>query len=178
MNGLSGDGNIARQLEMKQPQVVQSMYIFKQPNIGDEVCEHVDSTYLLMEPTNKLLGVWIAIDEATLENGCLWFIPGSHKNNELNYRFIRSNSTDPNEPLMIYIGEKPVYDAEKYIPVPVPRGSLVLINGLVVHKSEKNLSNLSRHAYTFHIADKYESVWSPLNWPQETPTYKFPDLYE
>jgi hypothetical protein len=43
--------------------------------------------------------------------------------NKPNYRFIRSNSADPNEPLMIYIGEKPVYDAEKYIPVPVPRGT-------------------------------------------------------
>ena len=43
---------------------------------------------------------------------------------ELNYHFVRSNSDsdDPYEPLLEYVGEKPVYDTEKFIPVPVPKG--------------------------------------------------------
>lgn len=39
---------------------------------------HQDSTFLYTEPM-KLMGFWIALEDATLENGCLWFIPGSHK---------------------------------------------------------------------------------------------------
>lgn len=51
----------------------------QQPNIGDAVQVHVDSTFLNTDPVDALVGVWIALDDATLENGCLWFIPGSHK---------------------------------------------------------------------------------------------------
>lgn len=39
---------------------------------------HQDSTFLHTEPLGRLLGLWIALENATLENGCLWFIPGSH----------------------------------------------------------------------------------------------------
>jgi len=42
------------------------------------VSPHQDGTYLFNEPL-KIMGVWIALEDATLENGCLWFIPGSHK---------------------------------------------------------------------------------------------------
>ncbi len=38
---------------------------------------HQDGTFLFNEPL-KIMGVWIALEDATLENGCLWFIPGSH----------------------------------------------------------------------------------------------------
>lgn len=39
---------------------------------------HQDATFLYTEPLGRVLGVWIAIEDALLENGCLWFIPGSH----------------------------------------------------------------------------------------------------
>lgn len=42
------------------------------------VVPHQDSTFLHTEPLGRLLGLWIALEDATLENGCLWFIPGSH----------------------------------------------------------------------------------------------------
>lgn len=42
------------------------------------VTPHQDATFLYTEPLGRVLGVWIALDDATLENGCLWFIPGSH----------------------------------------------------------------------------------------------------
>lgn len=43
-------------------------------------------------------------------------------------------------------------------------GALVLIHGEVVHKSEQNLSDRSRQAYTFHLMDAADTVWSPENW--------------
>ena len=54
------------------------MYIYKNPAIGGEVEPHVDNTYLISSPKLSILGLWIALHDANVENGCLWGIPGSH----------------------------------------------------------------------------------------------------
>ena len=46
--------------------------------ISFSVTAHQDGTFLRNDPL-KLVGYWFPIDDATLENGCLWFVPGSHK---------------------------------------------------------------------------------------------------
>lgn len=43
------------------------------------VTPHQDATFLYTEPLGSVMGVWIALEDATLDNGCLWFIPGSHR---------------------------------------------------------------------------------------------------
>ncbi|CAD5228419.1 unnamed protein product [Bursaphelenchus xylophilus] len=169
---------IVDSLGFLNPHIVQSMYIFKQPKIGGAVTDHIDATFLQSDPPENLFGIWIAVDEASQENGCLWFIPGSHKGPHPGYRFVRTFATDPNEKLLVFEGTKPTYDQSKFVPVPVPKGSLVLINGLVAHKSEPNTSNLSRHAYTLHVAEMEEGKqWNKRNWLQETADYKFPALF-
>uniref|UniRef100_A0A7E4W3Z1 Phytanoyl-CoA dioxygenase n=1 Tax=Panagrellus redivivus TaxID=6233 RepID=A0A7E4W3Z1_PANRE len=169
---------IVRAVEFVQPEIVQSMYIFKQPKIGGAVTDHIDATFLTVNPIDHLFGIWIAIDEATQENGCLWFIPGSHKIDQIDYRFVRTHTKDPKDPLLKFNGTKPTYDQSKFVPVPVPKGSLVLIDGLVVHKSEPNTSAKPRHAYTFHVVDAHNTKWDPDNWLQSTPTYSFPNVYD
>ena len=54
------------------------MAILKPPKIGAKVSIHQDSTFLYAEP-ETLLGFWLPLQDATLQNGCLWGIPGSHK---------------------------------------------------------------------------------------------------
>jgi len=54
------------------------MYIYKNPKIGAEVVPHTDNTYLITNPLSTM-GIWIALHDANIENGCLWGIPGSHK---------------------------------------------------------------------------------------------------
>lgn len=54
-------------------------YIFKQPKIGGEVTAHQDSTFLYTCPRQTCLGLWLALEDATLLNGCLWVRPGSHR---------------------------------------------------------------------------------------------------
>src|SRR5713226_1319049 len=61
-----------------EPLLLQSMYIFKQPRIGGEVTCHQDATFLFTEPL-RMFGLWFALEDATIENGCLWVIPGGHK---------------------------------------------------------------------------------------------------
>ncbi|KAI6239592.1 hypothetical protein M3Y99_00549400 [Aphelenchoides fujianensis] len=169
--------NVIRSLHYEQPKVVQSMYIFKNPKIGGAVGTHVDATFLRTNPIGNLVGLWIALDEATEENGCLWFIPGSHKQPPADYRFVRTEAKNPNDPLVKFVGQKPVYEEANFVPVPVKKGSMVLIHGLVVHKSEANTSDKSRHAYTLHVADTTSETWDPLNWMQETDDFKFPAVY-
>ena len=63
-----------------------------------------------------------------------------------------------------------IYNFEK-------KGSLVLIHGQVLHKSEANLSSKPRHAYTFHMVETRGSEYSPMNWLQPTESLPFPKLF-
>jgi len=72
---------IAKTLGFRDPRCLQSMVICKQPEIGGAVPPHQDSTFLYTEPPSAV-GFWYALEDATLENGCLSFLPGSHKASE------------------------------------------------------------------------------------------------
>lgn len=69
---------VARSLGFRDPRCLQSMVICKQPEIGGAVPPHQDSTFLYTNPPSAV-GFWYALEDATLENGCLSFLPGSHK---------------------------------------------------------------------------------------------------
>ncbi|CAD7929249.1 unnamed protein product [Amoebophrya sp. A25] len=71
--------DLVRSLGWQRPVVPQSMYIFKQPRIGGQVTAHQDSTFLYTEPRQTCLGLWLALEPATLRNGCLWVRPFSHR---------------------------------------------------------------------------------------------------
>nr|XP_033817919.1 phytanoyl-CoA dioxygenase domain-containing protein 1 isoform X2 [Geotrypetes seraphini] len=165
---------LARKLRLVRPLIVQSMYIFKQPGIGGEVTPHQDATFLHTEPLGRLIGFWIAVEDATEENGCLWFIPHSHIRG-ITRRMVRT-STD-SSPSTQFIGSEQNYPDAQFVSLPVKKGGLVLIHGEVVHKSELNSSGKSRHAYSFHIIESQDTRWSPDNWLQPTPELPFPPLY-
>ena len=167
---------ISKALNFKHPAVVQSMYIFKQPTYGASVRPHQDSTFLHTDP-NTLTGFWIALEDADVENSCLWFAPGS-QSLPVERRMVRtvdSNGAVSTE----FEGRDSSMDVEDkdFVAVPVKKGSLVLINGCAVHKSETNTSNRSRHIYTFHIFDAGVSKWSEKNWLQPSDILPFKPLY-
>ena len=55
------------------------MWGFSRPGGPAAVTPHQDASFLYTEPLGRVLGLWIALEDAMLENGCLWFIPGSHR---------------------------------------------------------------------------------------------------
>jgi phytanoyl-CoA hydroxylase len=75
---------ILKALDYKDPALVQSMYIFKSSKIGycvyvrQRVDPHTDNTYIITQP-HSTVGIWVAIEDATVDNGCLWGVPGSHR---------------------------------------------------------------------------------------------------
>jgi ectoine hydroxylase-related dioxygenase (phytanoyl-CoA dioxygenase family) len=68
----------------------------------------------------------------------------------------------------VHEGQEPQFPHEQFIPCPVKKGACVLIDGLVLHKSEHNRSDKSRHIYTFHIYDAGVAKWDERNWIQPT----------
>lgn len=55
---------------------LQSMLIFKQPYVGGEVVPHQDSSFIATQPYS-CVGIWLALEDATQDNGCLWTLPGA-----------------------------------------------------------------------------------------------------
>lgn len=137
---------IAHQLGLDTLGLVQSMYIFKQAGIGAEVDCHQDSTYVFGEQTDAL-GFWFALEDSTLENGCLEVIP-SPITTGLKRRMHRDED-------QIYFEEFDTtpWPEETSTPLPVSKGTLILLHGRVPHKSKANRSDKSRHAYTLHLVD-------------------------
>ncbi|XP_037029674.1 phytanoyl-CoA dioxygenase domain-containing protein 1 homolog [Bradysia coprophila] len=165
---------VAKKLGLKKPAVMQSMFIYKNPKIGGYVKQHQDSMYLLTDPIN-VTAFWIPTEDATLENGCVWFVKGSHKNGLLN-RFVR-NPVPGRGDLCVY--EKPDLNLpkEQYIPCPVKKGSLVVFDGLTIHQSDINRSDKSRYAYTFHVMETEGTKFLPENWIRLPEGEKFERLY-
>ncbi|CAF0770477.1 unnamed protein product [Adineta steineri] len=158
--------SIVHELDFIKPAICQSMYIFKQPLIGAKVTPHQDGTFLYNEPL-KIMGVWIALEDATIENGCLWFIPGSHTY-PINRRYVRNPNEQEfnNGQMLIFTGTEDKYDDKDFVPVEIKAGDAILIHGQAVHKSEQNTSPISRQIYTFHIIEMNDSEYSKENWLQ------------
>ena len=150
---------LAKDLGLENSLLVQSMYIFKQPNIGGEVTCHQDSTFLYTEPID-IAGLWFALEDATVDNGCLWAIPGGHRHG------LKSRWRRTNEGRM----EFETYDTMPWpendlVPLEVSKGSLILLHGLLPHRSFENKSSRSRHAYTLHLIGR-DGKYAADNWLQ------------
>ena len=149
-------------LAIEEPLLLQSMYIFKQPNIGGEVSCHQDSTFLYTEPL-QIAGLWFALEDATTENGCLWAIPGGHRLG-LKSRWVRADEGG----MRFEVMDPDLFPEEQLVPLEVTKGTLVVLHGLSPHKSLANKSSKSRHAYTLHVIGG-KSVYPADNWLQRSP---------
>jgi len=151
---------LALELGVDNPLLLQSMYIFKQPHIGGEVNCHQDCTFLYTEPQD-ILGLWFALEDATLENGCLWVLPGGHQRG-LKSRWVRTENG-----MQFETFDTSPWAEEELIPLEVKKGSLIVLNGLLPHRSLENRSPKSRHAYTLHIISG-DSHYPSDNWLQRS----------
>ena len=151
---------LAQDVGLTQPQIWQSMVIFKQPHIGGEVGWHQDATFFETDPIT-VTTFWFALEDASLENGCLWVQPGGHRG-PLRERFVK---TEGNRAAMESIDNTEWPSQSSAIPLEAKAGDLILMHGLLPHHSAPNRSPHSRMAFTLHVMDK-SSVYSPRNWLQ------------
>lgn len=154
---------IAEELGVVEPEIRQSMYIFKQPKIGGVIRWHQDASYFMTSPLS-VVTFWIAIEDATLENGCLQ-VDKQGANFPIKEQFKRY-ADDQTELFPLHNMAWPDNDRAK--PLEVKAGTLVVFNGNLPHFSEANRSKKSRHAFTLHITSG-KAKYDPLNWLQTEP---------
>ena len=155
-------GKIASEFGYRNPGLIQSMYIFKQPRIGGAVACHQDATFLITDPPS-VMGFWMALEDADLENGCLWTLPGGHREG-LKSLFKR---TPQNTTEFETLDDTP-WDDSQLVPLEVESGTLVLLHGMLPHRSLPNRSPRTRHAYTLHIIEQ-DLPFPEWNWLQRRP---------
>ncbi|PWY90923.1 phytanoyl-CoA dioxygenase family protein [Aspergillus heteromorphus CBS 117.55] len=185
---------IADSLGFKDPRVLQSMVICKQPGIGGAVPNHQDSEFLYTDPPSAV-GWWFALQDAGPGNATLGMYKGSHLGERVRRRFVRKSQgsgsgtefvrnegakmprgleqeegtdtttagvVDGQDELGAALGNEDDLEV-----LDIKAGSLVLIHGNVLHKSEKNTGPRSRFAYTFHVIEGAEGwVYDERNWLQ------------
>jgi phytanoyl-CoA hydroxylase len=147
---------LVAELGVDEPLLLQSMVIFKHPRVGGEVGPHQDATYLYTEPPS-VVGLWFALEDASLDNGCLEVLPGGHRLG-LRRRYQREGDRAKTTIL-----DASAWPSEGWRPLEVPAGTLVAFDGLLPHRSAANRSGRSRCAYTLHVIDA-RAQYAADNW--------------
>jgi hypothetical protein len=119
--------------------------VMKNPSVGSSIPWHQDSTSWMNIYPRDLVSAWTAIDQATTENGCLHFIPGSH-------RWGLIGPTRGGEGTEHPMSEDFMSDTERWpsVPVPLRPGSVSFHHSMTMHKSGANTSGLRRRGYAIH----------------------------
>lgn len=150
---------LAAELDLSAALIIQSMYIFKHAEIGGVVDVHQDSTFLYTKP-GSCVGFWFALEDASVENGCLWARPGGHRTT-LRSWFRRK----PEGGTEFHIFDDAPFETEGMMPLEVKKGACVVLDGLLPHYSLPNTSGRSRQAYSIHTIDG-EAQYPLQNWLQ------------
>ncbi|GMV78997.1 MAG: hypothetical protein AMXMBFR7_01810 [Planctomycetota bacterium] len=125
---------------------------------GSEKPLHQDNSYFRVTPHSHGVTCWVAIDEATEENGCLNYIPGSHKLGLVKHREI------PQTPHHVPDVDFPL---GREVPAPVPAGGAVFHHLLCMHSSKANQSPHPRRAWALHY----------VNGAAACPSRKFEEMF-
>jgi phytanoyl-CoA hydroxylase len=129
LRGMLGDG-VARS---------QDMAMLKPPGGGREKPWHQDKAFFNFPITTPIVGVWIALDAATPENGCMHVIPGSHREGPVIHFQRRDWQICDTE-----------VQRDRDVVVPLAPGGLLFFDGLIHHGTPANQTKLRRRALQFH----------------------------
>ena len=123
--------------------MLQDMALLKPPGGGREKPWHQDNAFFNLDPDTPTVGVWIALDEATCENGCMHVISGSHREGPAPH-FKRRDWQ---------ICDDDVQSARDVV-IPLPPGGALFFNGLVHHGTPANRTDTRRRAVQFHYVPR------------------------
>ncbi|THV44969.1 hypothetical protein BGAL_0549g00020 [Botrytis galanthina] len=168
---------LARSLGYKDPCIYQSLIIVKAAEVGARVIPHQDGCSGFTNPSSCTT-FWYALEDCSTENGCLAVAPGSHRVEPITRRCVTNGNGQP----VFTDLEKPVYADIKgvddstlpkknekgefeYKKLEVKAGTLILMHGNLMHKSEANRSSKSRVAFNFGVVEG-EHGWLEDNYLQ------------
>ncbi|MBI1926475.1 phytanoyl-CoA dioxygenase family protein, partial [Candidatus Poribacteria bacterium] len=107
--------------------------VFKYPETRKEFPWHQDDGYTPLDPA-QYYTCWLALSDATVENGCIWVLPESH-----------TNGIQPHQ--RTELGQVGYFGDDPGVPVPLEKGSMAVFSSLLFHRSGPNLTNGVRKAY-------------------------------
>ena len=122
------------------PILFQEMALVKPPFIGSEKPWHQDNAYFSVSPLDLVIGVWIALDDAGVENGCMHVIPGGHTDGAFRHHHRMDCEIDP-----------ALLKINAVRPVPIPAGGAMFFHGMIPHETPPNTSAQRRRALQFHF---------------------------
>ena len=115
---------ILSDLGYKSPQIVQSMYIMKPPYIGGLVNPHQDNAFLITNP-NSCIGIWVALEDSSEDNGAMFAVPQSHKLGTKKY-------WEKVEGKMVFSNDQS-FETDNSVCLPAKAGTVILLHGDLVH---------------------------------------------
>jgi len=122
-----------------EPHLFQDMALLKPPRIGREKPWHQDCAYFDLPGGTQVVGVWLALDEALIENGCMHIIPGSHREGPVVHFQRRDWQICDTE-----------VQTGRCLALPMQPGDCLFFDGLMHHGTPPSRSSLRRRALQFH----------------------------
>lgn len=126
------------------PQLLQSLALVKPPEIGIPKAWHQDTPYFPITPTTETVGIWIALDRATLENGCMQVVPGSQRQGIIPH-------VQGTTGWMLDEAASARAQAAA-VALPMEAGSALLFDANLLHFTDANRSQHRRRAVQFHFS--------------------------
>lgn len=155
--------NILARLLGEAPHLIQDMALLKPPEGGREKPWHQDMAYFRWGPPERIIGVWIALDPATAENGCMHVLPGTHQEGPVPHYHVRD----------CQIADARV-EIERDVIVPLAPGGVLFFSSLIHHGTPPNNSLSRRWALQYHY--RGESA-VPVNRREHADLYFDGDIY-
>ncbi len=134
--------------------------LYKPPHTGEEIGWHQDDYYFRVDKPDAVVSCWFTFDDATVDNGCMWVIPGGHKR-MLVHRTVPSGSG-------YYM---PDTDETNAVPIELKRGQCMLHHGLMPHRTLANTTTSHRRALAIHYMD---ATAKPNESGQQEPSENMP----
>jgi phytanoyl-CoA hydroxylase len=115
--------------------------LLKPPFVGSEKLLHQDNAYFRVVPDEAVITCWCALDDATVDNGCMYYAPGTHRLG------IVSHEAIPGTPHLVPEG----YDTAQAVAVPIGAGGVIFHHACTMHYSPPNNTPLWRRAFVCHF---------------------------
>ena len=152
---------IGKQLLGEEAKAGFAHAIFKPAKIGSETPWHQDASYWNPEFISRNLSVWVPLQEATIENGCMHFVPASHKLDVIKHQSIggdprvHGNEVHPDE----------MWRVKDAVACPLPPGGCTMHGGYMLHYTPPNTSDIPRRAIILSIGAPGVKRDKPLRMP-------------
>lgn len=124
--------------------VLQDMALIKPPRIGSEKPAHQDAAYFEIEPLDQIVGTWWALDDATVENGCMFVWPGTHR-----LPVIPHTAREGTPHLVL---DESMAGGSQSTALPMAAGDVLLFSSRLFHFTPPNRSEHRRRAVQIHYA--------------------------